>query len=267
MSNREKVREYFQEMKIGTAATAAKALGIPQKTASAHVRDLFEQGWLTKRPGCFGMYDYHQLKEHEHGKAVKLQEKMWRAMRQSKRFTVWDIALYSGASIEYVRDFVKHLIGKNLIRRAGKTGQRPIYITQDDVREATPVMRTGASVKETARQELIALGWALMQALRDGDMKKAGHTLDARGGDKPMMEKFKETMAITGEAIRGCFIATVGIIVDGVGWIAAVLTQKQMEIERIIFIVLLVSMLLFGIADWFGLFGAGCTCRYPVIYE
>jgi hypothetical protein len=178
MSNREKVREYFQEMKVGTAAGAAKALGIPVQTAYAHVRDLLEQGWLTKRPGCFGMYDYHQLQEHEYGHAVKLQEKMWRAMRMSKGFTVWDIALYSGASIEYVRNYVKFLLGRGLLRKAGKVGQRPIYATKPESPAVTPVMRSASSKKETARQRIIDLGWALMRALRDDDRGTAGTTLD-----------------------------------------------------------------------------------------
>ena len=183
MSNREKVREHFQEMKVGTAALAAKALGIPTQTASAHVRDLFEQGWLTKRPGCFGIYDYHQLEAHEYGHAVKLQQMMWRAMRHSKRFTVWDIALFAGASIEYVRDYVKFIMGKGLIRQVGKQGQRPVYVINEETSAVTPVMRSASSKKETARQQIIDLGWELMRALRDGDMGKAGTVLDALEGE------------------------------------------------------------------------------------
>ena len=46
-----------------------------------------------------------------------------------------------------------------------------------------------------------------------------------------------------------------------VAWCWLIMIERSMEIERIIVIVLLVSTLLFGIADWLGLFGAGCTCR------
>jgi len=198
MSNRQKVREYFEEMKIGTAAQAAKALGIPAQTASAHVRDLREQGWLVKRPGCFGMYDYHQLQDHEYGHAVKMQEKMWRAMRHGKTFTVWDIALYAGASIEYVRDYVKFLLGKGLIRVAGKKGQRPVYAIKEEAAATTPVMRSASSKKEMARQKIIDLGWELMRALRDGDIEKTGEInkrieteMDRSGGENNAVKNKK----------------------------------------------------------------------------
>jgi hypothetical protein len=166
-------------MQIGTAALAAKALGIPLRSASVHVRDLHKQGWLTKRPGCFGMYEYHQLQDHEYGHAVKLQEMIWRAMRHSKTFTVWDLAMFSGASIEYIRDYMNFILGKGMIRISGKKGQRPVYTIKEDAPALTPVMRSGKSKKETTRQRLIDLGWELMRALWVGDMKKAGSALDA----------------------------------------------------------------------------------------
>jgi len=173
MSNRENIRRYFQEMKVGTAAQAAKALSIPRDTVSDHVRDLHKQGWLIKRPGVFGIYDYHQLQEHEYGHAVERQVKMWRAMRHGKTFTVWDIAMFAGASIEYVRDYVKFILGKGLIRQTGKKGQRPVYSIKEGSPATTPVMRSTSAKTETNRRQIIDLGWDLMRALRDGDMKKA----------------------------------------------------------------------------------------------
>jgi hypothetical protein len=44
-------------------------------------------------------------------------------------------------------------------------------------------------------------------------------------------------------------------------WFAAPFSDEQPEIERSIVIALLVSVLLFGIADWLGFFGAAGTCR------
>jgi hypothetical protein len=42
---------------------------------------------------------------------------------------------------------------------------------------------------------------------------------------------------------------------------AAWYCAHEKQIERWIAIILLVSVLLFGIADWLGVFGAACTCK------
>lgn len=173
MSNREKIRKYFEKMKTGTAAGSAKALGIPSQTAYANVRDLYEQGWLKKIPGCLGMYEYNQLKDHEHGRSVDLQVKIWRSMRLSKSFTAWDIAMYSGASLAYVKEYISFLMGKGFVSRTGKRGQKAIYAVKTEPDIDTPVMRSAASTREVQHQDIIDLGWKLMLALRDGETADA----------------------------------------------------------------------------------------------
>jgi hypothetical protein len=170
MSNRQKVREYFEKMKVGTSAQAAKALGIPAQTAYANLRDLYEQGWLKKVQGCPGMYEYHQLKDFEHGRSVKLQEKIWRAMRHSRTFTAWTIAMLAGASLVYTKEYIAFAMKQGLVSKTGKKGQQAVYGVNNDPGIDTPVMRSALSKKETARQFIIDVGWELMRALRDGNM-------------------------------------------------------------------------------------------------
>jgi hypothetical protein len=171
VSNQEKVREYFRQMKTGTAAQAARALGIPGATARHCVKDLCEVGWL-KHCDAYGIYEFRQLQLHEYGRAAKLQETIWRAIRISKTFTAWDIAMYSGASLDYVKDYVKFLKGRGLIQISGKHRQRPVYRIKDES-AATPLMRTAAAGKELKHQDIIDLGWDLMRTLRDNDIAKA----------------------------------------------------------------------------------------------
>jgi predicted HTH transcriptional regulator len=173
MSNRQKVREYFEKMKVGTSAQAAKSLGIPAQTAYANLRDLYEQGWLKKVLGCPGMYEYHQLKDFEYGRSVKMQEMLWRAMRNSKTFTAWSIAMLSGASMPYTKEYIAFAMKKGLVSKTGKKGHQAIYGVKSEPGIDTPVMRSAASTKELHRQVIIDLGWDLMRALRDGDMEKA----------------------------------------------------------------------------------------------
>ena len=171
-SNQQKVLEYFRRMKTGTAAQAARALAIPGNAARHCVEDLCKAGRLKRCEGD-GIYEFHQPKPHESGRAVKTQETIWRAIRICKTFTAWDIAMYSGASLDYVKDYLKFTRNAGLIHIMGKRGQRSVYRITEGTASETPVMRSSASVKEVRRQDLIDLGWKLMLALRDNDMATA----------------------------------------------------------------------------------------------
>lgn len=173
MSNTEKVRIFFEKMRTSTAAAAARALGLRGTQASCAVRELLERGWLKRVDGCQGIYEFHQLKEHEFGRAVKIQEKIWRAVRIAKNFTAWEIALYSGANLDHVREYLRFLQRKGLIKPEGRQGMKAIYRCQENPQTETPVMRSLSNRKAVRLEDLQEIGWSLMRALQGGELDQA----------------------------------------------------------------------------------------------
>lgn len=136
------------------------------------VRELVKRGWL-KSAGQRGLYRFCQLQDHEHGQSAQLQEKIWRAIRISGSYTIFEIAQLSGATIDYVKKYTSFLIRNGLVRKTGKKGQRAIYRPILDLPSVMPRMRSKRNKKEVERQDLIDLGWQMMRMIRDGDMLEA----------------------------------------------------------------------------------------------
>lgn len=167
----EQIREYYRQMSRATSAQVADALGFTRGSTYKCVRELLDRGWLVKTD-MRGLYEFHEIPEHEHGKIIDLQKKMWRAMRLSRAFTAWDIAWYSTATLDYAQKYVTFVSKTGHITRAGKDGHKIIWnVSRVNIPGKAPLMRLGKvkSEREVRRQEMMEAGWAMMRAIRDGD--------------------------------------------------------------------------------------------------
>jgi hypothetical protein len=174
MTTAAQVRDYFKHMGESSPGACAKALGAPWRDVYSRIRDLVKNGWLIKDETGYGIYRFHQLKDSEHGQCAKLQEKMWRAARLAKSFTVWDIALYSHATLDYTKKYVTFLKRQGHVTQVGKKGQRVIYQCTATAKTETPICRKGKKVlTEVKRQDLLDLGLDMVRAIKDGDHVKA----------------------------------------------------------------------------------------------
>jgi len=183
MTKTGQVREYFQQMSHSTPEACAKALGMSGNLARRCVEDLRQKGWLIHCDRVQGLYKFRQLKDDEHGQSAGLQKKIWRAVRISRSFTVWDIAQLSGATIDYVKKYVAFLMRHGHVEKIGRDGSRAIYRRVRDLPAAMPRMRSKSIKQELTRQGLLDLGWALMRAIRDDNMDQV-RTAHAEIGKK-----------------------------------------------------------------------------------
>lgn len=181
MNKTESVREYFREMGTSTAAAAAKALGLTQRVAYARVRDLYDKGWLQKVPGCLGMYEYHQLEEHEYGRSAALREKLWRSIKIAKSFTAWDIAMYAGTTLDYAKKYIYSLVKRGYVEKYGRKGQKAVYRITAAAPRSTPKLRKSAGQRALQAKDLENMGWELLRALKKSDMDEAKKIYAAMG--------------------------------------------------------------------------------------
>lgn len=170
MNKTEQVREYFREYGPSSAPRCAKATGIHADSVWRLIGDLVKTGWLVRLTR--GVYEYHQLSENRLG-AADMQKKMWRAIRMSHAWTQFDIAMLSGATAGYTKMYVRFLEENGYIYKVGKKGRRTLYRTTSHAPYGAPVMRRRGNKKEAEFQELKDLGWAMMRAIRDGDLVEA----------------------------------------------------------------------------------------------
>jgi len=169
MSQMNRIREYFKTVGISTGARCAKALGIHSDVVHSRLQDLLKAGWVRKVEGCPGFYEYHESPTA--GRKSPVQDLLWRAIRIAKRFTAWDAAQYSGATLDYSKEYIRFLMAQGLTSKVGKSGQQAIYQVKENPPIRTPYMRS--SGKEEERHERIESGWTLMRALLAGDREKA----------------------------------------------------------------------------------------------
>ena len=74
-----------------------------------------------------GLYQFCQIQ-----KPLSLMEKMWRAMRIKEFFTCYDICKLTGASTNYVKQYVRYLKRKGFVSSAEDAGiQEGIYRLND----------------------------------------------------------------------------------------------------------------------------------------
>jgi len=166
----DEIREYFRGMHRSTAAQAARALGIDADVCRARCSDMSKRGWLIHLPGTKGLYEFKEIAASESGRDAVLRTKLWRAIRIAKSFTIWDAAMYSGATLDYAKKYTASLLRQGLVAKTGKDGQKAIYRCLAEERTATPRLIRKRPVPGAAdHQVLVDLGWALMRAIRDGN--------------------------------------------------------------------------------------------------
>jgi len=198
MSKAAQIREYFRQMGQSTSAQCAKALALPVAAVRGRVHDLRKKGWLVRCGEAEGIYAFHQLKDDEHGQVSELQKKMWRAVRISKSFRIWDIAQLSGATEDYVKKYVSFLMKKGCVQRVGRDGQKAVYRRAKELPASWPRMQSKSSKEELARQDLLDVGWMMMRAIRDGDTDQALFIHDKIGeklqavGEKSVLNEVAE---------------------------------------------------------------------------
>ncbi|MBN1495912.1 MAG: hypothetical protein JXA07_04030 [Spirochaetes bacterium] len=165
------IREYFQNVGPATIARAAVDLNIPQRTVRKAIESLQARGEAT-RIGS-GLYKYRQPEGARDSAVYETQRTMWRAMRISKTFTVWDVAQLSGASIDYAQRYVAFLAKGKYLLPAGKDGQRPRWRIILKAPVDAPVMVSASNRAEEARIARLEAAWELMRAIYAGDMAAA----------------------------------------------------------------------------------------------
>lgn len=172
------IGEYFRKMGPSTASACADALGENPTTVHARIFKLVQKGGLKRaiRLGHSIIYEYVDGSE-AYGRPAEIQVKLWRAIRLSKRFTLWEVALLSGASLAYAKGYVAHLADKGLVTRAGRDGRKVIFCCAPHAPVDTPRMIKGHSKREVHLQEIITLGWEVMRSLRDGETEEAKEKL------------------------------------------------------------------------------------------
>lgn len=169
------VREYFRSHRSGTAAAAASELGKPRTAVYAAMRDLLDAGYLKKDELMIGLYHVVAAPDEPSGSA-DLQVKIWRAIRINRKFTNWDLALYSGATLDYVKRYISILQGAGHIVKTGRKGRRLIYQLAATAPRETPRMSKGAQRRPGGRDlgnDLLETAWEIVRALQAGDRTAA----------------------------------------------------------------------------------------------
>lgn len=103
----------------------------------------------------------------------ELQRKMWRAIRMSRSFTTFDVAMYSGATLDYTKKYISFLLGKGLLKKMGTEGKRALYGPAAALPSTAPARRRKPTLKELQRRRIADWGNAMIRAIRAGDMEKA----------------------------------------------------------------------------------------------
>lgn len=175
------VREYFRGAKSATAAQVARDLGKPRTAVYAAMRDLLKAGYLQKDELMMGLYHVRAIPAEPAGRA-DLQVKIWRAIRINRKFTNWDLALYSGATLDYVQKYLAHLQQLRLVSKVGRRGQRVIYQVRLDAPQETPRMKRPRVIRQAPCGALLDIAWEIVRALKAGDRRAAAEA-HARLGD------------------------------------------------------------------------------------
>lgn len=170
------VREYFRSKRSGTAAAAARELGRPRTAVYAAMRDLLDAGYLKKDGLMIGLYHVAEAPEEPAG--ADLQVKLWRAIRINRKFTNWDLALYSGATLDYTKRYVSYLQSLGYVSQAGKKGRRTIYQIKATAPSATPRM---SKARQGRSDDLLGTAWEIVRGLQAGDQRAAADAYNRLG--------------------------------------------------------------------------------------
>lgn len=179
------VTEYFQRMGFSSLEQCRRALGITDKRGiNGVVANLRSSGVLREAPGMgINGVIFEYVREPDPRRPHDLMEKAWRAMRLSKVFSAWDIAMYSGASLDYCHRYIRHLARKGILVKFGRNDKQRFTYRIADGHDSTtaPAFNSSATRRERNIQEAIESGWHLMRALRAGDTAAAKESLSVIG--------------------------------------------------------------------------------------
>ncbi len=175
----ELILEHFRETRESTLQECRKALGIGAydgslNSAISRLTDAGAIECIKSSGNKFAIYRYIKEPDKHIGKAAELQEKAWRAMRIAKTFTAWDVALLSGASLDYIHGYIRSLKKGDLLEKVGLDHkQREVLRIKGKPSKEAPRAWEATARKEVPIQEAIVLGWEMMRALRAGKRDKA----------------------------------------------------------------------------------------------
>ncbi len=177
----EEILEYFREMKESSLDQCRQALGITSRgSMNSAIARLVKTGALRCARSIgnkYALYEYIGEPGKQIGKMPELQHKAWTAMRISKTFTAWNIAHLSGASLEYVHDYIRSLKRDGILEKAGKDQRSKREILRIKKEYVTKIIAPriweSTARREGPVQEGITLGWEMMRALRCGNTEKA----------------------------------------------------------------------------------------------
>jgi ATP/maltotriose-dependent transcriptional regulator MalT len=178
---RDRVLEYFREMGFSSLEQCRKALDVTDpKAIDTAAASLVRAGSLrhTQGMGITGVI-YEYVREPDPRRPQVLLEKVWRAMRLSRVFTAWDAAMYSGASLDYTKEYIRDLRKRGFVEPVSRDEkQRVRYrIAKGKDSFTAPPARLSVARRETSIQEALSAGWQMMRQLRDGDTTAARASL------------------------------------------------------------------------------------------
>ncbi len=177
------VLDYFRGMGCSSVEQCRRALGITDKqTLDTQMALLVRKGALRESAGMgiTGVV-YEFVRDPDPLRPQELLEKAWRAMRLSKVFSIWDIAMYSGASLDYCKRYIRELNKQGVLDVLGRDEKKRFRyrIKPGMDQNRAPYVRMGMNRTERAIQEAMSAGWKMMRELKAGDVIAARNSLMA----------------------------------------------------------------------------------------
>lgn len=153
---------YRQLKDILAPCDHAKAKKITQT-----LKDLRKGGYVVLNN--IGHYEYQ---ESRYMPSPKLSI-IWRAIRNSQRFTLDDIILLSGASRGYIKKFLLYLVKEEYLVQAGRKNKKYLYqITAKATPQVPPYTRKISVEKTENKQKLESLAWEFIKAVIRDERQK-----------------------------------------------------------------------------------------------
>jgi len=168
----ELVLEYFTRLRSARQAACAAELGLARKAVYKSVESLVKKGLLIREPGVPGLYRCAQASPGKVLKVAEKQVKIWRAMKLKRTFTRWDLAFYSGASLDYVKRYLMFLQNAGYVSKLGHEGDRILYAIEGSAPKDAPQMTSGTFL-DTRTDRLLEDALELVGAIRAGERARA----------------------------------------------------------------------------------------------
>lgn len=171
MSTQGAVKEILKNTGVASIRQIRAILGLTDDSGRDRVYraiySLQRTGWAKRVRD--GVYEYTVPKN----KTPRVQEKIWRAIRVSRQFTVSDLILLTDADRSYISSYVRFLKNKGFVRFTGrKKEMQPVYSTTDKATPQTPLYtKTKSAGKSESWQELEEKTWNLVRLVLKTDTK------------------------------------------------------------------------------------------------